>query len=111
MKLEIIETKKNPLLFREEIKFNVIDANQTPKRTEIIEKISAHTNTDKKNIIIKEIKTSYGSTKVTGTARIYETVEAMKKIESKYLIERSQGKEEKPKEIEKKEEPKKEEGK
>jgi small subunit ribosomal protein S24e len=104
MKLEIIETKKNPLLFRDEIKFNVIDANSTPKRSEITEKISAHTNTDKKNIVIKEIKTKYGSQQVKGTARIYESPEKMKKIELKYLIERTHGKEEKKEE-------KKEEGK
>ncbi|MBN2127831.1 MAG: 30S ribosomal protein S24e [Candidatus Diapherotrites archaeon] len=102
MKIEITQTKKNPLLFREEVEFKVIDSATTPKRTELLEKISAHTNKDKKAIVIKEVKTEFGSKETTGKAAIYESEEKMKKIEAKYMIERTHGKEEK-KEVKKEE--------
>ena len=92
MKVEISGREKNDLFSREEVSFEVTDAKVTPSKKELREKISALTNANPEAVIIGRVVTVFGSTAVSGTAKIYKDAAAMKKAEPRFLLERNFGK-------------------
>jgi ribosomal protein S24E len=100
MKVEIKQKTKQPLFSREQIIFEA-EKDTTPKRKELQENIAAQLGANPEHIVVREIKTIYGTSKVKGTIHIYENKENMLKNEPKHIIERTFGKPEK-KEPEKK---------
>ena len=94
MIVNIDEKNENPVLNRTEIKFSAKEAQKTPSRKEIKEKIIALTNSDEKLTVIDVLETRYGTSDLKGTAKIYKDEKQMKKIEEKYILTRNFGKEE-----------------
>ncbi|MCR4369312.1 MAG: 30S ribosomal protein S24e [archaeon] len=101
MRVHIESKTQNPLLNRQEVSFTVKEAQATPSRQEIRKQVAAHTNADEKMLVVDVLKTSFGSTDLSGTARIYKSEEELKKTELPFIKVRNFGKE-----VEKKEEPK-----
>jgi len=89
MKVEITNTKSNPLLSREEIEFKVTETNTTPKIQELKEKIAALAETDSETTVITEIKQKFGRKEVTGKAHAYKKKQEMKETEIEYVIGRN----------------------
>ena len=103
MIVNIEEKNENPVLNRTEIKFSAKEAQKTPSRKEIKQKIIALINSDEKLTVIDVLETRYGTSDLKGTAKIYKDEKQMKKLEEKYILARNFGKKEKAK-TEKKEE-------
>jgi small subunit ribosomal protein S24e len=89
MEVEIISRKENKILNRQEVQFLVKGASATPSRKELRQKIAALTNADEKTMIIDTLKTSYGSTELKGTARIYKNRKDLERLELSYVIARN----------------------
>lgn len=102
MELKIISDKKNLLLKRREVEFQVehTQTGSTPPRLEVKKALA---NTLKVNIdlvVIKKFETKTGTNVAVGTANVYDSAEQLKLIEPEYIIRRNFPAE-KPKEEEK----------
>ena len=92
MDIEIVETTENPILRRKEISFS-IEEKSMPERIEVKEKLAAMHNADFDLVFVKKIEPSFGTTRVTGIAMVYEDKEASQ-IEPRYMRIRNMKKEE-----------------
>lgn len=92
MDIEIVETTENPILRRKEISFS-IEEKSMPERIEVKEKLAAMHNADFDLVFVKKIEPSFGRTRVTGTAMVYEDKEASQ-VEPRYMKIRNMKKEE-----------------
>ncbi|MBN2155891.1 MAG: 30S ribosomal protein S24e [Candidatus Lokiarchaeota archaeon] len=88
-KINIIESKHNPLINRREVNFKVDHSGGTPNRLELKKKIAALETADENLVFIKNIHTSYGNRYVECQANIYEEYETAIKFEPKYIIIRN----------------------
>ncbi len=79
MELKKIKEEENPLLNRKRIVYE--SSGKTPKREDVLEKISALTGKEKDAISIKSITQAYGSSTSVIEANVYESVEDRKKYE------------------------------
>ena len=91
MELNITSKQENPLLNREEIRFEIKKAKITPSRKEVKGKIAAMCNAETELVVIDEIRHSFGKHYVTGNAKIYKNKESMDMIEAKYVLNRNLG--------------------
>lgn len=107
--LKFVKKEKNPLLSRQEIEFEIDGAKITPSKKELRQNISSLCDSKEEMVVISSMKQHYGSGKVTGSAFVYDSKEALERIENKYLINRQLGIKGRPKEEAKKEEAPKEE--
>ena len=101
MEIKVLEEKKNTLLQRREIQFSVSHNLGTPSRQEIKDKLAAYLNSKPELVVIERMKPEFGKRETRGYAKIYETMDRLKRVETEHIIQRN----------EKKPEPKKEEGK
>ncbi len=91
MNLEIEGRHKNTLLQREEIQFEVLDSKTTPTRKEIRTKLAAQLGAKEELLIIDEIDHEFGSTVVTGFAKLYENMEALQQLEAEHMVRKQTG--------------------
>ena len=101
MDIKVLEDKNNPLLQRREVHFSVSQNLGTPSRQEIKNKLAAYLNSKPELVIIERMKPEFGKRETRGYAKIYESMDRLKSVETEHIIQRN----------EKKPEPKKEEGK
>ena len=106
MDIKVLEQKNNPLLQRREVKFSVSHNLGTPSRDEIKGQIAAHLNSKPELVIIERMRSQFGKRETHGYAKIYETVERMKSVETPHIILRNEKKKPAPKEGEAAEEAK-----
>ncbi len=97
MKLEIKDKKHNKLMHRDELMFAVSDTKITPARGEIRKQIAAQANAKEDMVIVDRLTTHFGTTNLSGRARIYTKDEDLKRMELKPIIARNRGKEEEKK--------------
>ena len=93
MDIKVLEEKKNPLLQRREVKFSVSHNLGTPSRDEIKAKIAAYLNSKPELVIIERMRSQFGKRETQGYAKIYETVERMKSVETEHIVQRNAKKE------------------
>ncbi len=90
MKMEISETKKNPLMRREEVYFTIEHIGQsTPGRNAIAEELAKKLKTKRNCVIVDTIESLYGIGKSQGYAKIYDSKEAALEFETEYLLKRN----------------------
>lgn len=92
MEVKVLEEKKNPLLQRREVKFSVDHNLGTPSRNEIKEKLAAYLNSKPELIIIERMRSQFGKRETRGYAKIYETAERLKSVETEHIIQRNEKK-------------------
>jgi len=110
MKININETKENPLLHRKEIRMTLEEFKETPNKKDVISELAKTTNADEKLIVVKEIRQEYGMNRAYCYAKVYENEDYKNTYERvKKSKESAEKKEEAPKPEEKKEEKPKEE--
>jgi small subunit ribosomal protein S24e len=114
MDIKIITQKRNPLLKRKEVVFEVNHekVKGTPSRLEIRAKLAELLKMKLEQVYVRKMETKTGTMIALGEANGYDTAEQAMLIEPKYVIERNTPKKkakepEKPKKAEKIEEPKK----
>ena len=97
-KINIIESKQNPLINRREVHFKVEHQGGTPNRLELKKKIAALETADENLTFIKKIKTSFGNRYADCQANIYEDTETANKFEPKYMVIRNMPKDQRSEE-------------
>src|SRR5512138_793249 len=102
MEIKVLEEKNNPLLQRREIQFSVTQNLGTPSRQEIKNKLAAYLNSKPELVIIERMKQEFGKRETKGYAKIYETPERLKSVETEHIIQRNEKKPEKKEGEEKK---------
>jgi small subunit ribosomal protein S24e len=98
MDIKVLEEKKNPLLQRREVKFSVSHNLGTPSREEIKGKIAAYLNSKPELVIIDNMRSEFGKRETKGYAKIYETAERLKSVETEHIVQRNEKKKEAKKE-------------
>ncbi|HIE14406.1 TPA: 30S ribosomal protein S24e [Candidatus Bathyarchaeota archaeon] len=94
MKIEIISKRRNPLLKRDEVTFQIVHLNSgAPPRIKVREALANKLNVDVERVYIKNLTTKTGTMITVGEANIYESVEEAIKIEPKHIILRNTPKE------------------
>ena len=93
MDIKVLEEKSNPLLQRREIQFSVSHNLGTPSRDEIKGKIAAYLNSKPELVIIERMRSEFGKRETRGYAKIYETAERLKSVETEHIIQRNAKKE------------------
>ena len=87
MDLNITSNKENKTIGRKEIEFSVF-ADAGVKRDELKAELCKKLNVSPTSTIVVRIDPSYGSKMSTGIAHSYQSEEALKKYESRRLLER-----------------------
>ena len=88
MKMEIISKEKNAVLKRQDIIAEAEDK-ITPPRQAIQDKLAATLNVPKKQVVVRQMKTRFGTNKTVIIARAYDSEEQMKSVEAKYMQKRN----------------------
>ena len=83
--------KKNPLLKRNEIQFQVehSQTGSTPPRTEVRKAIANALKKDENVVFVKKLQTKTGSVIAVGLANVYDSLEQARLIEPNYIIKRN----------------------
>ncbi|MDH7508672.1 MAG: 30S ribosomal protein S24e [Methanomassiliicoccales archaeon] len=90
MKVEIESKKENVLQERIEVYFRVDHQGEpTPSRDAIKSKLAELLNVQKERVVIASARTEFGKTETRGYAKVYGSVDAAKKHESKHLLVRN----------------------
>ena len=72
MKLEIINERENPVLQRKELILSLDnEKGPTPKKSDIIDKLSAQLNKDKELLVIQSVDQPYGSDDSKALVKVY----------------------------------------
>ena len=94
MDLKITDKKKNELMKRTEVTAEMHEKT-IPSKKDLREKLAAMMNTAPEKMVIFKVDSKFGSAKAKVYARVYETVEALKETEQKYMTVRNFGEEKK----------------
>ena len=89
MKIEITQDKENALLNRRDILFRVTPEKGVCSRKVVKNKLVALLDTKPGLLILDRMNTQYGMQEVVGYARLYDTVQDLKRIEPAYMIARN----------------------
>jgi small subunit ribosomal protein S24e len=102
MEVKIISDKKNPLLKRREVYFQVehTQTGSTPPRLEVRKAVANALKTSIDLVTIKKFETKTGTHVANGIANVYDSIEQARLIEPEHIIKRNVPSE-KPKEEEK----------
>ncbi|HEY3274639.1 MAG TPA: 30S ribosomal protein S24e [Methanocella sp.] len=95
MEIKVLEEKSNPLLQRREVQFSVSQNLGTPSRQEIKNKLAAYLNSKPELVIIERMKQEFGKREAKGYAKIYESMDRLKNVETEHIIQRNEKKPEK----------------
>jgi len=87
--IEIVHKRENVLLKRTEVTFKLTHPKEkTPQRDAIRDKIAAHVGGKKEGVIIDNMRSRFGAAVSMGYAKIYESADAAKKMEPRFLLVR-----------------------
>ena len=73
MEFEVTRDTRNELLGRREVDFSLSFDGATPSRMQVLGKLAAVLNVPEKQVVLDSLKTSFGLTACTGSARVYDT--------------------------------------
>jgi len=91
MELKIIKNEKNEVLGRSEITAEV-NQETIPSREEVTTNLAAQLSVSKDKIIVHKIANDFGKSTKTISAKIYDTIENMNKVERNYMLKRNESK-------------------
>ena len=91
MKLEILSSRENKLLQRQEIEA-ALESSKTPSRKETIAFLAAKTNAKENLVVIDSIKHEFGQHRSLIRAKVYSDEGTLKRLEASYLTKRTEPK-------------------
>jgi small subunit ribosomal protein S24e len=105
MEIEIQSKTDNPLLGRTEVRFVILHEGEgTPKREFVRTELAEKLNAKKETIMVDFLRSSFGTRKTVGYAKVYKSVEDAKAGEADFIMRRNGlGTKKKPKKEAKKE--------
>lgn len=90
MKMEIRSEKKNDLLCRTEVRFNMDHAKETtPGRNAVAEMFAEKYNTKRDCVVVDELSTTYGIGRTVGYVKVYDSKKAALDIENEHMLKRN----------------------
>ena len=91
MKIKVTSKKRNPLLKRREVVFEVDhrQAGGTPPRLQVRKELASLMKSDLDLVYVKRLETRTGTMVAIGAANAYDRVEDAKLVEPKYVIARN----------------------
>ncbi len=90
MDVEVVERKSNPLLERDEIKFEVShEGEPTPALADVKKLLRAKLNSKAELTVIDEIHSHFGSPRSAGFAKVYKNSDQLKRIEAKHILRKN----------------------
>ncbi|MGL6298521.1 MAG: 30S ribosomal protein S24e [Methanobacteriaceae archaeon] len=99
MEINIIDKKENKVLNRTEVKFECLyQGEATPKTLDVKSKLVAMLDSKKELTVIDSIQPNYGEGKAAAYAKVYDSLESLKSIETEHVL--SKNKEEEVEEAE-----------
>ena len=81
MELKIINKKEDPLLSRTKVEIEITFDKATPSKAEIKSRLGKDLGKEEKLIVVKGIYMEYGLKKAKNLSYVYESEEALKRIE------------------------------
>jgi ribosomal protein S24E len=106
MESKIVEQKENKLFHRKEARVEIAFGGATPRRSDVLAELSEKLGAPAEQIAILKIDHKFGRRYALVTARVYDSLEQLKKFEHAWVLERGTGKHKKKEKEEKKEEAK-----
>lgn len=95
VKLKIINQRRNELLKRLEVKFQIDhEGDGTPTRIQIRRSLAGALDVDEERVYIKKIETRTGTTIALGKANIYDSPSQAEYVEPEHIILRNRSKKE-----------------
>ncbi len=91
MKIEITEKRRNPMMGRDEIEFEVSGSKATPSRKDLAEMLAVKVGKEQGLVVVKKISSEYGSMKVLGKASVYDAKKQLDLAEAEYMRLRQTG--------------------
>ena len=88
MEISITSNKQNELLSRRELEFTITYTGATPTRKMVHAKLAATMNAAKEQVVLDSMKSRFGITILTGSARVYQSKDDLVKLEHGYLMTR-----------------------
>lgn len=88
MEILITSDKQNELLSRREVTFTLNFNGATPSRKLVQAKLAAMVNAGKEQVVLDSMKSRFGISVLTGSARVYQNKEDLVKLERGYLMTR-----------------------
>ncbi len=88
MDITISSDRRNELLARREVEFAVSHDGATPSRMMIGAKLAAMLNAPESLLVLDSLRTHFGRSDLSCTARIYDNEEAKKRTEPAFLMVR-----------------------
>ncbi|UCG36876.1 MAG: hypothetical protein JSV64_00950 [Candidatus Bathyarchaeota archaeon] len=90
MKIKILSQKRNPLLKREEVAFEVDHSQegQTSSRLHVRRNLASALKTKPEFVFLERLETRTGTMIAAGEANIYDTIEQAELIELKHIVSR-----------------------
>ncbi|HWQ63155.1 MAG TPA: 30S ribosomal protein S24e [Methanospirillum sp.] len=88
MEILITSDKQNELLSRREVAFTLNFNGATPSRKLVQAKLAAMVNAGKDQVVLDSMKSRFGISVLTGSARVYQNKEDLVKLERGYLMTR-----------------------
>ncbi|MEM0449472.1 MAG: hypothetical protein QW520_06600 [Methanomassiliicoccales archaeon] len=89
MKVQVESKKENPLLERIEVRFIAEHFGEpTPNRDTVRAAIASALGKNKETVIIDNMETEYGKGMSVGYAKVYSSLETVKKTESRAMLVR-----------------------
>jgi len=89
MKIEVLEEKDNPLLYRKEIVAKIVHDDSTPSRDDVRSKAIAKLKAKKDIFILDSIKTRFGARESIAHIRIYGSKDKVLEIESEHVLRKN----------------------
>lgn len=90
MEIEILDTKENKLLERKEIQFKINYDKETPKISDVREKLLSAVNSNKDLTVVENIGQKFGMKTALCYAKVYDSEKAMK-VELRPTIKKNFG--------------------
>jgi small subunit ribosomal protein S24e len=90
MEIEIQSKTDNPLLGRTEVRFVILHEGEgTPKRELVRTELAEKLNAKKETIMVDFMRSSFGTRKTVGYAKVYKSVEEAKAGEADFIMGRN----------------------
>lgn len=90
MEIDIIERKENPMLYREELRVEILHQGEgTPPREAVRERLAAKLDRDMNVIVVRDLDTKFGTTCTVGDVRCYEDASYTFEIEKNHMLEKN----------------------
>ncbi len=86
MKIEIAEERENKLFDRKELLLRITYDSNTPRWSEVRDKLVGLVNADKEVVILDSIRGRFGVREAQAHARIYKTKDQALEVENKHTI-------------------------